>query len=482
MIRTKISTIALAVVSLFFVACDDTTDSIGSSLVDYMDKLHVSADTFNVSSRTILADSVLSNNSIGYLGRVKDPETGDIVTGQFMSQFHAQTMFTLPDENLIMSKDNGKVIADSCDVYLYYTSYYGDTLAPMKVTVHEMDKPMEESATYYSTFNPLKEGYVRTGGLKQSRSYTLTDFTKPDSVLYASGYNKNIRISLDHPYTDKAGNTYNNYGTYLLREYYKNPENFRNSYRLTHNVAPGLFYSIDGGIGSMAYITTARLNIYFSYQGDSTVETGITSLSSTEEVLQSTTFSYDANKLATLADDNTCTYLKTPAGLYTELTLPVEEILKNHENDSINTAKISLKRLNNTSTSQYNLPVPQTLLILPKDSLHSFFAKNKVADYETSFLATFSANSSTNSYVFNNISGIINAMAKAKASGKASSNWNKVVIVPVTTSYSSDSYGSNVLTRVSYDMSMTNTKLMGGAANPYQPLTISIIYSKFNGR
>ena len=55
-------------------ACDDTTDTIGASLTDNMDNLKISTDSFRVSSRSVLADSVLSKNATGYLGRVKDPE------------------------------------------------------------------------------------------------------------------------------------------------------------------------------------------------------------------------------------------------------------------------------------------------------------------------------------------------------------------------------------------------------------------------
>ena len=74
----KAKTIALvaALISISFISCDDTTDSIGSSLIGQTDNLKVMADTFNVISRSILADSVIARTGTGYLGRMKDPETG----------------------------------------------------------------------------------------------------------------------------------------------------------------------------------------------------------------------------------------------------------------------------------------------------------------------------------------------------------------------------------------------------------------------
>ena len=62
--------IALAALTLF--SCDDTTDTIGGSLTDNVDKLEISTDTFQVETRSILADSVLSRSVTGYLGSLHD--------------------------------------------------------------------------------------------------------------------------------------------------------------------------------------------------------------------------------------------------------------------------------------------------------------------------------------------------------------------------------------------------------------------------
>lgn len=122
----KIFLLALACLTL--AACDDTTDTLGSSLTPPADKLTVEADSFHVKSRTILADYILARNTTGYLGRVKDPETGDVVRANFMTQFHTLDNFELPAEKEIYSRDaDGKIIADSCDIELTFDSYYGDS-------------------------------------------------------------------------------------------------------------------------------------------------------------------------------------------------------------------------------------------------------------------------------------------------------------------------------------------------------------------
>lgn len=480
--KTIIYTVIAIMSCITIASCDDTTDSIGNSLTDNMDMLKVTTDTFNVATRSIVADSVLSRSTTGYLGKIRDIETGNYITGDFMAQFSTLENYKLPEKDSIISLQDGEVIADSCSIRLFYTDYYGDSLATMNITAYEMNEPMKEGVKYYSNFDPIAEGLIRNDGMKVNKTYTLTDLSISDEDRAdESSYTPNIKINLNKPYTDKNGVTYNNYGTYIMRMYYEDPDRFKNSYNFIHEVCPGFYFKTNDGIGSMAYITVSQLNIYFRYLNDSTY-VGTTSFSATEEVLQTTNISNDKQNIADLANDNTCTYLKTPAGIFTEITLPVDEITENHSNDTINTAKISLTRINNNTHDEYSLSAPSTLLMIPKDSLYTFFENGDNVDYKKSFIATYS--SSTNQYTFNNISGMITYMADIKKKGLAENSswlnehpdWNKVVVIPVSVTTNS----SSQIVKIVHDMSLTSTKLVGGSENPYEPIKINVIYSKFN--
>lgn len=480
--KTIIYTVIAIMSCITIASCDDTTDSIGNSLTDNMDMLKVTTDTFNVATRSIVADSVLSRSTTGYLGKIRDIETGNYITGDFMAQFSTLENYKLPEKDSIVSLQDGEVIADSCSIRLFYTDYYGDSLATMNITAYEMNEPMKEGVKYYSNFDPIAEGLIRNDGMKVNKTYTLTDLSISDEDRAdESSYTPNIKINLNKPYTDKNGVTYNNYGTYIMRMYYEDPDRFKNSYNFIHEVCSGFYFKTNDGIGSMAYITVSQLNIYFRYLNDSTY-VGTTSFSATEEVLQTTNISNDKQNIAGLANDNTCTYLKTPAGIFTEITLPVDEITENHSNDTINTAKISLTRINNNTHDEYSLSAPSTLLMIPKDSLYTFFENGDNVDYKKSFIATYS--SSTNQYTFNNISGMITYMADIKKKGLAENSnwlnehpdWNRVVVIPVSVTTNS----SSQIVKIVHDMSLTSTKLVGGSENPYEPIKINVIYSKFN--
>lgn len=485
---------ALLLLITILTACDDTTESIGASLTDNMDHLQITTDTFSITTRSIVADSVLSRNTTGYLGKIKDPETGAYITGDFMMQFNTLEDYFFPTKDSIESKDElGNVYVDSCEIRLYYDDFYGDSLAAMKLSVYELAKPYEEGQNYYSNYDPFEQGYIREDGIVKSKMYALTNMGLSDSLRKSSSYSPNIRIPLNDPYTDKDGKTYKNYGTYILQKYYENPEITKNSYNFIHQICPGFYVKIQEGLGSMATIYNSQLNLYFRYRSkytrDNTTKdttyVGTTTFAGTEEVLQHTHITNDKQTISTLAADNSCTYLKTPAGIFTEMTLPVDEIVYNHENDTLNTAKITLSRINNNTHGDYTLSTPSTLLIVEKDSMYTFFESSKIADNKLTYLSTFA----NNGYTFNNISGLIRHMAEAKEKGLQSNpnwlalhpDWNKVVLVPVSTEYVT--VGQNqVLAKVSHDMSMTSTRLVGGSANPNQPIRISVIYSKFSNK
>lgn len=480
--KTFIYSSVVAALMLCFVACDEDTDTIGSSLISDVDNLVATSETYLVSSKTIVADSVLSRNTTGYLGRIKDPEANDILSCDFMTQFHTLESFSMVDQSTIVSRINGEVAADSCEIRLYTTKTYGDSLTQMKLTAYEMAKPMREDTTYYSNYDPSTAKLIRNNGIQQNVSYSLTDLSVSDSMRYTKDYTPNIRIKLNNPYTDKDGKTYNNYGTYLLQKYYEDPTAFRNTYRFIHEVTPGFYFKVTNGLGAMAQIDKTNIFVYFRYQvnPDSIAKVN-TNFAGTEEVLQTTHFGNDKKTLKNISEDPTCTYLKTPAGLFTELTLPVEEIVDGHENDTIVSAKITLKKINkNITSNDYSLGIPSRLLMIPRDSLYSFFEHNSLTDNKVSYQVKYAEKTG---YTYPNIAGLINAMYKAKKSGNYSENWNKVVLIPISvTTNTLSSSSTETITRITHDMSMTSTRLVGGADNPNDPVKIDIIYGKFNGR
>lgn len=470
----KLKFFAVAILAaLAFSACDDTTDGLGTSLTNNMDNIEVSDAAYAVTSQSIKADSVLTSGAHAVLGRMRDSETQAYVKGDYMSQFTLLNGYSLPSADSVDSKDaNGEVYADSAYLQLTWEDRYGDSTQTMNVTAYEMSKPMNDQE-YYSNFDALAQGYYSHDNYHVSKTYQLL------------GSNSQIKIPLNEPYA-KDGVTYNNYGTYLLRQYYKNPENFSNTYRFIHNVTPGFYVESTGGIGNMAKIWVSEIMVYYRYKEtvksthsglDSLVHyTGYTRFDGTEEVLQTNKIENDEASLNRLISDNNCTYVKSPAGIFTELTIPVEEIVSGHEQDTLNTAKIVLNSINNTVESKYQLKPPSYVILLPKDSMYTFFENSKLYDNKTSYLAAYSSGSDAG-YTFNNISGLINWMYQHHKAFPNDENWNKAVIVPVGTQTHTSQTGTKSIVRVTNDMGLNSVKLKKGTSS--DPIKLSVIYSRF---
>lgn len=479
----------LVIAALTFAACDDTTEGIGGSITNKIDNINISNSAFNVTTKSIVADSVLSRNNTGLIGKMKDPETRNYVKGDYMTQLSVLPTFSVDTLDYIKQANNGSIEADSCYLLVSYNASYGDTIAPMKVTAYEMTKPMAEDQEYYSNYDAFKEGWVSESNQHWSSNYNLSNTSDV----------KNFKIYLNKKYTTKDGKTYKNYGSYIMQTYAEHPEYFKTNYKFLHNVCPGFYIKNVGGTGNMAKIWNTELIFYWTrhktINKDSTaVSIGYNRFDGTEEVLQLNKIENDTENLKKLAskDQEKCTYLKSPAGIFTEVTLPIEDIMKGHEKDTLNTATISFPRLNNVNEGNpYNFATPSTILMVQKDSLQSFFEKSKLADSRTSYTASYSSTGTyKNAYTFQNIANLVSAMYKNKGKGE---NWNKVVLVPVNVITTTQGY-TTVISKINHDMSLASTRLIVGTDDPDKdyttdektgkkvasgPIRIKVIYSKF---
>lgn len=469
----------LVIAALTFAACDDTTEGIGGSITNKIDNINISNSAFNVTTKSIVADSVLSRNNTGLIGKMKDPETGNYVKGDYMTQLGVLPTFDIDTLDYIKQANNGSIEADSCYLLVSYNASYGDTIAPMKVTAYEMTKPMAEDQEYYSNYDAFEKGWVSESNQHWSSNYNLSNTSDV----------KNFKIYLNKEYK-KDGKTYKNYGSYIMQTYAEHPEYFKTNFKFLHNVCPGFYIKNVGGTGNMAKIWNTELIFYWTrhktINKDSTaVSIGYNRFDGTEEVLQLNKIENDTENLKKLAskDQEKCTYLKSPAGIFTEVTLPIEDIMKGHEKDTLNTATISFPRLNNENEDNpYNFATPSTILMVQKDSLQSFFEKSKLADSRTSYTASYSSTGTyKNAYTFQNIANLVSAMYKNKGKGK---NWNKVVLVPVNVITTTQGY-TTVISKINHDMSLASTRLKRGIittdsnGKETSPIQIKVIYSKF---
>ncbi len=496
----------VAIAAMAISSCTEDTESIGSTLTTESDKLNVTTNIFHATTRTILADSVLTKSSYCYLGRVIDPETQTEVKSDFTTQFHLLEDAYI-SKNYI-KKESGEIIADSTDLVIYLSDPFGsaDRLTAMQLKMRELGKPADEGIRYYSNYDPSDLLRKDNNAINISHVFSYENMTDADKERSATNYLTNIRIPINQKYVSKDGTSYKNYGTYILRKIieYRNKNNDRNpnSYVFSHQICPGFAFEITDGIGFHAAISHIGLRVFYYVTYPDTAYKATLTMAGTEEVMQTIKISNDKSKLNELASatGKDYTYLKTPAGLFTEMTFPIDNIWKGHENDSLLATKLTLQRLHNEKSDVRAFNTPKTLLMVMKDSLFTYFEKKQLPNSITSFMTSY--NSNYNVYTFTNISNLITQLWRIKRNGinellqknpswsweQAESawtnekdengnlkhqNWNKVVLVPV--SYGTTSTSTAPIW-VGHDLSLTSTRLVGGTT----PIELNVVYAKFN--
>jgi hypothetical protein len=475
---------------ILFTACTDDTAFIGSTIMPDNDEVTTSYAVYPVRSRSVQVDSVLANTKNCYLGSIVDPETHAKTTCGFLAQFHMMENYHFPDKSKMICDENGKVVVDSCAIRIFFDEYMGDSLAVMKLIVQELDttKVMEENLHYYTNIDP--QNYLNNDPAKRySYSYTVKDLSRENAT--------NPSIVLRLP---------TEYGSHIVNKYYENPNFFKNSYEFIHHVCPGLYFKTENSVGSMIKTFTTTLDVYFKYNSKDSIVDGMHRMAATEEVLQNTKVE---NRIPAemLYPENPYTYLKSPNGIFTELELPIEEIVADeHYTDTINSAQLMLRKYNAKDGVNQLLKNPESIVMLRKADMFTFFEDSKLPDNKTSYIADY--NTAYNAYVFNNIANLLTYIklerdklagvepgddeatrlqkyekwenAKDANGNLINAEWNKVVIIPVDAEYntSSDLMGnsSKTLLRVKNQMGLRSAKIEGGANST---LKLNVIYSRF---
>lgn len=435
-------------------SCDDSTDMLGVDLMPTSDFITKDYQTYDVkTSSYAVGDHVLARTTRSYFGRYTDPETKTEVESDFLAQFHCSETFSFP-ANVIDDKITGAYLR------LYINDYVGDSLAPFKLSVYPLDRVMSADNDYYTDICP-EDYYDETSQPLAVKWFTIASRTGAQTANGSTTVAPYVSI----PLPTEIGQT-------IYDNYLSHPDNFRDTQTFLQSGLPGskgFYFKLESGDGAIAYINVVQFNLHFRFH-DNEIEkdtAGVVQFASTSEVVQATRFRN--TRLDQLMADTHATYLKSPAGIFTQATLPIDQISLT---DTINSARLTLRRYNDVTTAPFKLSIPQTILLVRLDDyLNGYFENYTVADSRTSYLASF--NASSNTYTFNNIARLITTIVQEKKNGTVTANADKVLLIPVTTTY--DTSGN--LVRLSHDFSMSSAKLVGGDSDPVE---LNVIYSRFN--
>ncbi|OPZ29311.1 MAG: hypothetical protein BWZ00_01134 [Bacteroidetes bacterium ADurb.BinA174] len=449
----------IAIVTVF-ASCVDTLDKIGFTIQPENDRVSVGTDTLYVSSRTIQVDSVFSRTKYPILGEYIDPVFGSI-RSEYVGEFYYPESQAFKDDAII----------DSVRLTVSYSSIIGDSLAPMRLAVYKVIGELPKNHDY-TNFDPRKKADMSAP--LGTQMFTGRNNTYRTEIYYSGNTTQEVRIY--EIYTKLPTSI----GQSFLDEYkkpdhgaLKNTDTFRKFF-------PGLYITTNFGNSTILNVNLTSLNIFYNYidpkgssQKTDTIRTSEFRLNITPEVTQINHIQNNNNRL--LAPNDKGTFVKSPAGVNTEITFPISEIYSKLTNRSLNQARFIVYALPEANQDEkVKLSPPDHLLLVNKDSLKGFFENRRLHDNVTSFYASF--NSETYSYNFGNIAAMINYYKRQK--NEAFDLTYYLVPVDITFTTTGASYysqGASTPTAIYNQMKPSAVML----ENKPEKLKLDIIYSSF---
>jgi hypothetical protein len=418
-------------------SCDDELTKVGTSIQADSDKISVSVDSFYIEASTVQIDEIYARSDTGLLGEFYDPQYGTL-KADYICQFYCPENF-----KFLHTPIDGKI--DSVNFQIFYSSWVGDSLAPMRVQIFPVTKVLERN--FYANINPDDYADMQTSwGMK---TYTAFDRSISDSVRNATDYSGNPSyypvITIRMP---------KEFGQNFYDETINNPSSF-NDQESFNKFLPGLYVTNTFGSGNIIEVDVSHLNIYYRYtgvgsQGQDTIIHTLERFNVTREVLQLNRFkNTDMSHLLESSEDYT--YVKTPAGVSAKLVIPAKEIAPLIDGRILNNIPLTLYTMPQEEY-EYALGRPGSLLIMPEDSVKNFFEDRRVDDGITSFVASFSSSSA--SYSFGNIANVLKKHIENSPEEDLS-----LLVIPVRRETATDYYDNVYSTSISHFMSPAGMKL-----------------------
>jgi hypothetical protein len=368
---------------IFLGSCNDDMGLVGPSIQPKEDTPVLRGDTFMLKASTVLLDSVYVKTATGLLGEIYDPLFGDL-KADFICQFYAEDGFKFSHEPV-----NGRIDSIQFRILYYNRSWIGDSLASMQATVYPVVKPLERN--YYTNIDPAR--YVDFNNPLASKTYSPRDQTVSDSlwndITTSSGYTvytHDARLEIKLPVS---------FGQKFYDESVSHPGYFA-SQDAFNKFFPGLYVTNTFGSGNILSVDGAQVVIYYNYYAERPSTGAIDSAAIAFEMFPVTKEVIQMNRMQNagldklLLPDDKYTYIKSPAGVATRLTIPVKEIKEKVKDRRINTFYFELKAMPQEDW-KYALPAPEYVLLIPEDSVKSFFEKGKTEDNITTYLGTYNS-------------------------------------------------------------------------------------------
>ena len=372
-----------------FAACNDNASKVGFTTQPKDEVLTAKADTFLLSAQTVEVPSIYSRSTYTLLGQLSDPLFGDLRSSYVTRLRHA------PGFKFAHEPEGKKI--DSAFVEISYSSWAGDSTLWAKASIYEVTKPLPDSH-YSGDIRSYLQGAKHLG----SGSYKAENKTG-DHFIYIP--------------VDKA------IGQRFYDASVQHPEYFESQKAFEENLLRGIYVESSTGSGCMLSVYSTALLIYYTYTVNGKTADGKAvsvihrrasyRFANTNQLYLSQQFDH-ANRDELLKPNSKYSFITSPLGLATELTLTKEDLNRVVRSGwspktkrLFNEAKLTLP-VDIPADGRTVLQPPKYLLLLPADSVKTFFetGQSHLTQPDVAFLSS-EYSILSREYNFSNISKLI---------------------------------------------------------------------------
>ena len=361
----------LAFIVFAWSSCKDDVTTTGQSVLQEEDAIVVLADTFNITSIVDSCSAIISQADSFLLGEI-ETDFGTL-SASILTQLACPVGFTYPEGFSVDS-------VDSVCLFMYYASWVGDDDSPMALNAYEMDRKTFRYNSLYPTDLNIDDYCSRSKSILTNHRIVLAS-EKLDSIRNTDGtYIPMIRMRVNDDFAREFASI----------QSFESQEAFNEQFK-------GLLIESSFGSSTILNISDIALGVFYHFKynkvGKDTIVSDMKAFYANSEVRTVNHHVYRDKKLwvETLREDSdTYNYIIAPAGVYTRLTIPMEQITDSildkvgMKRPYVNKAEVRVAVENMSDEGNRNDWLkPSNYMLLIRDSSMPRFFKNKELPTDT---------------------------------------------------------------------------------------------------
>ena len=459
-------------------SCKDDVSDAGQTALDKRDAIIVLADTFPLVSSVDSCDAIISQADSFLLGEI-ETDYG-LVRASVMTQLACPEGYSYPENAVI----------DSVCLMMYYSSWVGDGYSPIALNAYLMDRATFSYSRAYPTNLNIADYCSRTQSILKNHRIVVAS-EKLDSIQNSAGmYVPMLRMRLSDDFVNMFG---------AIRSF-ESQEKFNQQFK-------GLLLETSFGSSTVLNISDIALGVYyhFSYSkaGRDTTVNDMKAFYANSEVrtVNQITYRDKAEWVDAMKNDSaTYNYIVAPAGVYTRMVFPMEQIVDSmcnklaidtmadgtvlYKRPYVNLAQLKVEVTNvfdGTGKKRNDWLQPAEYMLLVKEnSMERFFANKELPSDTCALLSSLqkgvdSVGNAVYYYTYDLEDFLTNQLHHTYDGLDTLPSVLKMMLVPVTVSTGTSSSATAVITAVKQQQTLSATQIRSASNG----MTLKLVYSGF---